>query len=127
MLGGVAEGVDQADRARLLAARREGHQIGAQFVGDGPSCLVLGDNLLYGHGLSDMLRRSGGATQGATVFAYRVEDPQRYGVVAFDGEGRARSIEEKPAKPASEWSLNVCTCTIRPSNCGSSTFWPRLV
>jgi glucose-1-phosphate thymidylyltransferase len=79
--------------------------IGAAFVGGEPSCLVLGDNLLYGHGLSDMLRRAGDREMGATVFAYRVEDPERYGVVAFDAEGSAQSIEEKPENPASDWAV----------------------
>ena len=75
--------------------------IGADFVGDDPCCLVLGDNLLYGHGLSEALARVGGQNSGATVFAYRVEDPERYGVVAFDKDGRATSIEEKPRRAAS--------------------------
>jgi glucose-1-phosphate thymidylyltransferase len=83
----------------------QAYLIGADFVRGEPSCLVLGDNLLYGHGLSDMLRRAGEASFGATVFAYRVEDPQRYGVVVFDGNGRAQSIEEKPAKPRSDWAV----------------------
>jgi glucose-1-phosphate thymidylyltransferase len=78
--------------------------IGASFVGDGPSCLVLGDNLLYGHGLSEILLGVGARTTGATIFGYRVEDPQRYGVVEID-RGRARSIEEKPAKPKSDWAV----------------------
>jgi glucose-1-phosphate thymidylyltransferase len=83
----------------------QAYLIGASFVGAEPSCLVLGDNLLYGHGLSDMLRRAGGLTKGATVFAYRVDDPQRYGVVAFDAAGKARSIEEKPQQPQSDWAV----------------------
>ena len=79
--------------------------IGEDYLGGGPSCLVLGDNLLYGHGLSEMLTRSANREAGATVFAYRVEDPHRYGVVDFDGAGRARSIEEKPTAPKSAWAV----------------------
>jgi glucose-1-phosphate thymidylyltransferase len=83
----------------------QAYLIGAPFVGRDPSCLVLGDNLLYGHGLSDMLRQAVARTSGATVFAYRVDDPQRYGVVSFDGDGRALTIEEKPAQPKSDWAV----------------------
>jgi glucose-1-phosphate thymidylyltransferase len=83
----------------------QAYLIGDRFVGRDPSCLVLGDNLLYGHGLSEMLERATGTTSGATVFAYRVDDPQRYGVVAFDDDGRAQSIEEKPAHPKSDWAV----------------------
>jgi glucose-1-phosphate thymidylyltransferase len=79
--------------------------IAADFVRGYPSCLVLGDNLLYGHGLSEALRQAGKRREGATVFGYRVEDPERYGVVAFDGEGRATSIEEKPQRPKSHWAV----------------------
>jgi glucose-1-phosphate thymidylyltransferase len=79
--------------------------IGADFVGDGPSVLVLGDNIFYGHGLVDRLRAAGKQTTGATVFAYPVADPERYGVVAFDAAGRARSIEEKPKEPKSRYAV----------------------
>jgi glucose-1-phosphate thymidylyltransferase len=79
--------------------------IGADFVGDGPSVLVLGDNIFYGHGLVDRLRAAGRQTAGATVFAYPVADPERYGVVEFDSNGRARSIEEKPADPKSRFAV----------------------
>jgi glucose-1-phosphate thymidylyltransferase len=79
--------------------------IGADFVRGFPSCLVLGDNLLYGHGLSDELQRVGQRSAGATVFGYQVENPERYGVVAFDRDGRATSIEEKPAQPKSNWAV----------------------
>jgi glucose-1-phosphate thymidylyltransferase len=79
--------------------------IGADFVAGGPSCLVLGDNIFFGHGLGDVLLRARQRTAGATVFAYHVADPERYGVVDFDEEMRALSIEEKPAKPKSNWAV----------------------
>ena len=79
--------------------------IGADFVAGGPSCLVLGDNIFFGHGLGDVLLRARQRTAGATVFAYHVSDPERYGVVDFDGEMRALSIEEKPARPKSNWAV----------------------
>jgi glucose-1-phosphate thymidylyltransferase len=79
--------------------------IGADFVAGGPSCLVLGDNIFFGHGLTDVLTRARGRTSGATVFAYHVADPQRYGVVDFDADMRALSIEEKPAQPKSNWAV----------------------
>ena len=79
--------------------------IGADFVGGGPSCLVLGDNIFFGHGLTNVLARARERTSGATVFAYRVADPERYGVVEFDDEMRALSIEEKPAEPKSNWAV----------------------
>ncbi|MBV8473577.1 MAG: glucose-1-phosphate thymidylyltransferase, partial [Hyphomicrobiales bacterium] len=67
--------------------------------------LILGDNLFYGHGVSDMFRAASKRQSGATVFAYHVHDPERYGVVEFDADGRALSIEEKPAKPRSSWAV----------------------
>jgi glucose-1-phosphate thymidylyltransferase len=79
--------------------------IGERFIDGHPSCLVLGDNLIYGHGLTRALQSAQTRTNGASVFAYRVEDPERYGVVAFDENGRATSIEEKPAKPKSTWAV----------------------
>jgi len=79
--------------------------IGAGFIGTNPSCLVLGDNIVFGHGLTEELQSAEDRLEGATVFAYHVEDPQRYGVVAFDGAGRATSIEEKPAQPKSDWAV----------------------
>jgi glucose-1-phosphate thymidylyltransferase len=79
--------------------------IGANFVRGGASALILGDNLYYGHGLPDLLRSAGRRPRGATVFAYRVDDPERYGVVAFDGSGKATSIEEKPMRPRSNFAV----------------------
>jgi glucose-1-phosphate thymidylyltransferase len=79
--------------------------IGRDFVGASATALVLGDNIFFGHDLRSMVRRAAQRESGATVFAYRVRDPQRYGVVAFDGQGRATSIEEKPAKPKSNFAV----------------------
>jgi len=79
--------------------------IGADFIAGGPSCLILGDNLFFGHGLGEILSRTRERRQGATVFAYHVVDPERYGVVEFDREMTALSIEEKPSKPRSNWAV----------------------
>jgi glucose-1-phosphate thymidylyltransferase len=79
--------------------------IGADFVAGGPSCLVLGDNIFFGHGLPELLQRARARRTGATVFAYRVIDPERYGVVDFDPSMRAVSIEEKPFQPKSNWAV----------------------
>ncbi len=79
--------------------------IGRHFVGRDRVALVLGDNIFYGHGLPEQLKAAAAADGGATVFAYRVRDPQRYGVVSFDGTGRALSIEEKPAQPKSNYAV----------------------
>jgi glucose-1-phosphate thymidylyltransferase len=79
--------------------------IGRRFVGTDPVALVLGDNLFYGHGLPEQLQRAAERMQGATVFAYHVRDPQRYGVVQFDTEGRALGIEEKPRQPKSNYAV----------------------
>ena len=79
--------------------------IGADFVGDGPSALVLGDNIYYGHDLANLLHGADAQAAGATVFAYHVNDPERYGVVAFNDQGKALSIEEKPAKPKSSYAV----------------------
>src|SRR5437868_4162786 len=79
--------------------------IGADFIGDGPSCLVLGDNIFFGHGLTEVLARARQRASGATVFAYHVADPERYGVVDFDTQMRALSIEEKPREPRSNWAV----------------------
>jgi glucose-1-phosphate thymidylyltransferase len=82
----------------------EAFLIGRKFIAGGPSALVLGDNLFFGHGLSDLLERTGRMVEGATIFTYWVDDPERYGVVSFDGGGRPASIEEKPKRPKSHWA-----------------------
>lgn len=79
--------------------------IGADFVGSSSSCLILGDNIFYGHGITDLFERAAARTEGATVFAYHVHDPERYGVVEFDHTMRAVSIEEKPSSPRSNWAV----------------------
>jgi glucose-1-phosphate thymidylyltransferase len=99
--------------------------IGKDFVGNSPSALVLGDNIFYGHDLVKQLHSANDQTQGATVFAYHVHDPERYGVVEFDANARAISIEEKPKQPKSNYAVTglyfydsqVCdiAADIRPS------------
>ena len=79
--------------------------LGRQFVGGAPSALVLGDNIFYGHDFAALLRRANSKTRGATVFAYHVNDPERYGVVEFDKQQRAVSIEEKPKSPKSNYAV----------------------
>lgn len=79
--------------------------IGADFVRGGPSCLVLGDNIFFGHGLSETLQQSRQELTGARVFAYQVADPERYGVIEFDEQMSALSIEEKPTAPRSNWAV----------------------
>jgi glucose-1-phosphate thymidylyltransferase len=79
--------------------------IGREFVGNHPSALVLGDNIFYGHSFQNQLEKAAQRNEGATVFAYHVRDPQRYGVVEFDDEGRAISLEEKPAQPKSNYAV----------------------
>jgi glucose-1-phosphate thymidylyltransferase len=79
--------------------------IGRQFVGDDPVTLILGDNIFYGQGFQAMLNRACGHDQAATVFAYPVKDPQRYGVVEFDSQGHVLSLEEKPAEPKSHYAV----------------------
>jgi glucose-1-phosphate thymidylyltransferase len=79
--------------------------IGRDFVGNAPSSLVLGDNLFWGHDFQAQLQRASAQEHGATVFAYHVHDPERYGVVAFDATGRASSIEEKPVQPKSSYAV----------------------
>jgi glucose-1-phosphate thymidylyltransferase len=99
--------------------------IGKEFVGDAPSALILGDNIYYGNDLDALLRHATEQIHGATVFAYHVQDPERYGVVEFDGDRTAVSIEEKPAKPKSNYAVTglyfydsqVCdiAASIKPS------------
>jgi glucose-1-phosphate thymidylyltransferase len=79
--------------------------IGRNFIGDSPSALVLGDNIFYGHDLYLQLRRATAKREGATIFAYHVQDPERYGVVAFDNRERVTSLEEKPARPKSNYAV----------------------
>ncbi len=79
--------------------------IGREFVGEGRVALALGDNIFYGHGFPELLKRAAQKTSGATVFAYRVRDPERYGVVEFGADGRAMSLEEKPPKPRSSYAV----------------------
>lgn len=79
--------------------------IGEQFIGKDPCCLILGDNIFYGQHFSDNLRAAAEQTEGATVFGYHVADPERFGVVEFDANGRALSIEEKPSEPKSSYAV----------------------
>jgi glucose-1-phosphate thymidylyltransferase len=102
--------------------------IGRTFLAGKLSALVLGDNIFYGDGLTDLLRQSSRSTSGATIFAHEVRDPERYGVVSFDSQGRATAIEEKPKNPKSRWAVtglyfydstvvDIAT-TLRPSDRG---------
>ena len=79
--------------------------IGRSFVGGGNVCLILGDNIFFGHGLSDKILSAAARSDGATVFGYWVKDPERYGVISFDANGRAADIEEKPVRPRSNWAV----------------------
>lgn len=79
--------------------------IGKSFLGGGPACLVLGDNIFYGHGFPDRLRNAAKRTEGATIFGYRVKDPERYGVMEFDKSNRVISLEEKPQHPKSHYAI----------------------
>ena len=79
--------------------------IGREFAGDEPVALILGDNIFHGAGLSGLLQKAATRSAGATVFAYQVRDPQRFGIVEFDSDGKALSIEEKPSAPRSDWAL----------------------
>jgi len=79
--------------------------IGESFIGQDNVCLILGDNIFYGYGLSGILEKAGNLTEGALVFGYWVKDPERYGVIAFDDQGKAASIEEKPSSPKSSYAV----------------------
>ena len=79
--------------------------VGREFVGRECCALVLGDNLFFGHGLTDLIQHAAARARGATVFAYQVQDPERYGVIEFDDHGRALSLEEKPKQPRSNWAI----------------------
>ena len=83
----------------------QAYHIGAEFVGDRPSTLILGDNIFYGHGLPELLARAGSRQVGATVFGYYVKNPAAYGGVSFNADGRAETIEEKPANPKSNYAV----------------------
>ncbi len=83
----------------------QAYLIGAEFVKGGPSALILGDNIFYGHGLTELLAQAASRKKGATVFGYWVKDPQRYGVVTFDAAGKAIDLEEKPKTPKSPWAV----------------------
>jgi glucose-1-phosphate thymidylyltransferase len=83
----------------------QAYTIGAQFVDGEPSCLVLGDNIFFGAGLVTLLEGAASRGRGATIFSYRVPDPERYGVISLDADGRALAIEEKPASPRSNWAV----------------------
>jgi glucose-1-phosphate thymidylyltransferase len=100
-IGMVIEYAVQPDPGGLAQA----YHIGADFVGTDPSTLILGDNIFYGHGLPQLLESAAGRPTGATVFGYYVSDPTAYGVVSFDAEGRAETIEEKPANPRSNFAV----------------------
>lgn len=83
----------------------QAYTIGREFVAGEPSCLILGDNIFHGHGLTEVLRRAAARAAGATVFGYWVQDPERYGVAEFDAAGRVVGIEEKPAQPKSHYAV----------------------
>jgi glucose-1-phosphate thymidylyltransferase len=83
----------------------EAYIIGAEFVGSSSSMLILGDNLFFGHGLGQRVEAAAQGLDGACVFAYRVRDPERYGVVSFETDGRAATLEEKPREPRSDWAV----------------------
>jgi glucose-1-phosphate thymidylyltransferase len=83
----------------------QAYVIGADFVAGGPSALILGDNIYHGHGLPELLASAAAQPSGASVFAYYVDDPERYGVVGFGADGRASTIEEKPRNPTSNWAV----------------------
>jgi len=83
----------------------QAYLIAEEWLGGAPSCLVLGDNIFYGHGFTESLRRAGNRGEGASVFGYWVRDPERYGVAEFDGEGKVVGLEEKPSRPSSSYAV----------------------
>ena len=93
-----------AEQARPEGLAQAFH-IGAEFIGDRPSCLVLGDNVFFGYGFTGLLRDAAALERGAMIFGYQVKDPERYGVVEFDATGKAVSLEEKPARPRSRFAV----------------------
>jgi glucose-1-phosphate thymidylyltransferase len=102
--GGIGVRFDYAEQPRPEGLAQAFH-IGARWLGGQPCALALGDNLVFGDHLSALLRTAASRTRGATVFAYHVRDPERYGVVSMNAEGRATAIVEKPANPASSWAV----------------------
>lgn len=92
----------QQDQPRGLA---DAFIVGKEFIGDDSACLILGDNIFFGHGLVSQLQQAAGLESGAIVFAYEVRDPERYGVIEFDGDGKAISLEEKPKQPKSNYAV----------------------
>lgn len=99
---GIRFAYAEQDQPRGLA---DAFRVGAEFVGSEPACLILGDNIFYGQGLVSILERAACLTDGALIFAYPVRDPQRYGVVEFDSDFRAISLEEKPKQPRSNYAV----------------------
>ncbi len=99
---GIKFAYAEQDQPRGLA---DAFRVGATFIGSEPACLILGDNIFYGQGLVSILERASYLTEGALIFAYPVRDPQRYGVVEFDEQGRALSLEEKPKQPRSNYAV----------------------
>lgn len=99
---GVKFSYAEQDQPRGLA---DAFRVGGEFVGDEPSCLILGDNIFFGHNLPAILQRAASLTEGALIFAYPVRDPERYGVVEFDSQDKVLSIEEKPKKPRSSYAI----------------------
>ena len=92
----------EQDQPRGLA---DAFRVGADFVGEEPVCLILGDNIFFGHNLPEILQRASMLTEGALIFAYPVKDPERYGVVEFDSDGKVLRIEEKPKEPRSHYAI----------------------
>jgi glucose-1-phosphate thymidylyltransferase len=99
---GVQFAYAEQDQPRGLA---DAFRVGAEFVGNEPACLILGDNIFFGHKLPEILQRAAMLTQGALIFAYPVRDPERYGVVEFDSKDRVLSIVEKPKNPRSNYAI----------------------